>query len=114
MYDLSFERTDKKLSEEELIKWLPFLANDGKIDVNKFHLSKDKEGNITSIDYNTKYIMTTLKQRTKEKTLEKSSKIKGSLKYVVSQKEMSENVKEKSILEKDIENRKEKEEGIIV
>lgn len=90
MYNISFKKTDKVFSEQEICSMLSFVRDDrGLIDTQKFNTVKDKNGNIKSIVYKKEYITDMLKnrskilvQRIKGKTFENKDSIRESLKQM--------------------------------
>lgn len=49
MYNVSFSKTDKVFSDDEIVKVLPFLKTEGKIDIDKFNIKRDENGTILRI-----------------------------------------------------------------
>lgn len=112
MYDVSFEKTDKELTEQDIMKFIPSIEKNGEIDEEKFKLSKDKNGKIKGIDYNTKYILGILKERAhnryndiKQKASEKINEFSESLKDLTVPKEEVATLKqEENVAENNREN----------
>lgn len=80
MYNITFEKTDKILSEEEIKKMLPFIVSENRIDEKKFNIIKDKSGNISQIDYSMKYVLGAFKDRAKQRMKAIKPTIKDELK----------------------------------
>ena len=78
-YTVSFKKTDKTFSEEEIANMLSFAAVDGKIDREKYNVKLDKNGNIKGINYSVKYIVQLLRQRTRERYDKTKNNIRESL-----------------------------------
>lgn len=90
MYNVSFKKTDKTFNEQEICSMLGFVQDDrGQIDTNRFDTLKDKEGNIESIVYKKEYVFDMLKKRSrelskniKERAIENKDNIRDSLKQM--------------------------------
>ena len=80
MYNITFEKTDKVLSDKEIGKMLPFILKENSIDDKKFNVSRDSNGNISQIDYSMKYVLETFKNRAREKMKNRASSIRDNLK----------------------------------
>lgn len=80
MYNITFEKTDKVLSDKEIGKMLPFMLKENSIDDKKFNVSRDSNGNISQIDYSMKYVLETFKNRAREKMKNRASSIRDNLK----------------------------------
>lgn len=80
MYNITFEKTDKVLSDKEIGKMLPFILKENSIDDQKFNVSRDSNGNISQIDYSMKYVLETFKNRAREKMKNRASSIRDNLK----------------------------------
>lgn len=80
MYNITFEKTDKVLSDKEIGKMLPFILKENSIDDKKFNVSRDSNGNIFQIDYSMKYVLETFKNRAREKMKNRASSIRDNLK----------------------------------
>lgn len=80
MYNVTFEKNDKVLSDKEIGKMLPFILKENSIDDKKFNVSRDSNGNISQIDYSMKYVLETFKNRAREKMKNRASSIRDNLK----------------------------------
>lgn len=95
MYNITFEKTDKVLSDKEIGKMLPFILKENSIDDKKFNVSRDSNGNISQIDYSMKYVLETFKNRAREKMKNRASSIRDNLKNLTNS--VSEIVKSEKI-----------------
>lgn len=111
MYDISFEKTDRELTIQDIVKFIPSIEKNSVIDEEKFKLIKDKNGKIKGIDYSTKYILGMLKQKAhsrysdiKQKTSQKANEFSKTLRNLtISKEEVATLKQEENIVENTVE-----------
>lgn len=95
MYDISFQKTEKIVREQDMINMLPFITENGIIDTTKFNVKTDQEGTIKGIDYTKKYILQHYIERARQRISQKEVGMKEHLKTLTN------HVVEKEVLDKE-------------
>ncbi len=91
MFEMSFSKTDKKITEEEIMKFLKIDT----IDNEKYIIKRDKDNNILSINYRTSTIIKDKLKNVKDNILQ--AKDAPKMLYPVNEKEKNEGNQQEAV-----------------